>query len=148
MSNSIEIPLRDTEEVIDLKLDQLPYGDEVLGILQQEQATLNIWVQIATISKLEEGCSLTSVSQKFGTDKSFKSLTIAARKVDSVGPRKRMSSDDWYFILQAKRPEPDIRQHCSAGIMVYASHRKLCMVIASVCIKMAYLPVILNTSCH
>ncbi|GFY42850.1 RNA polymerase-associated protein CTR9 homolog [Trichonephila inaurata madagascariensis] len=47
MSNSIEIPLRDTEEVIDLKIDQLPDGDEVLGILRQEQATLNIWVQIA-----------------------------------------------------------------------------------------------------
>ncbi|XP_055950450.1 RNA polymerase-associated protein CTR9 homolog isoform X1 [Argiope bruennichi] len=47
MANSIEIPLRDTEEVIDLKIDQLPEGDEVLGILRREQATLNIWVQIA-----------------------------------------------------------------------------------------------------
>nr|XP_042900855.1 RNA polymerase-associated protein CTR9 homolog isoform X3 [Parasteatoda tepidariorum] len=47
MSNSIEIPLRDTEEVIDLKLDQLPEGEEVLSILRQEQATLNLWNQIA-----------------------------------------------------------------------------------------------------
>ncbi|GIY45139.1 RNA polymerase-associated protein CTR9 homolog [Caerostris extrusa] len=48
MSNSIEIPLRDTEEVIELKFDQLPEGDEVLGILRQEQATLDLWVKIAT----------------------------------------------------------------------------------------------------
>ncbi|XP_035231695.1 RNA polymerase-associated protein CTR9 homolog, partial [Stegodyphus dumicola] len=47
MSNCIEIPLRDTEEVIELHLDQLPDGDEVLGILRQEQVTLNIWVQLA-----------------------------------------------------------------------------------------------------
>lgn len=47
MAGCIEIPLRDTEEVIELQLDQLPEGDEVLGILRQEQATLNIWVQLA-----------------------------------------------------------------------------------------------------
>ncbi|GBN80056.1 RNA polymerase-associated protein CTR9 [Araneus ventricosus] len=47
MSNSFEIPLRDTEEVIELKKDQLPDGDEVLDLLQREQATLNIWIQIA-----------------------------------------------------------------------------------------------------
>ncbi|GFR23747.1 RNA polymerase-associated protein CTR9 homolog [Trichonephila clavata] len=47
MSNSIEIPLRDTDEVIDLKIDELPYGEEVLDMLRREQATLNIWVQIA-----------------------------------------------------------------------------------------------------
>ncbi|XP_054714138.1 LOW QUALITY PROTEIN: RNA polymerase-associated protein CTR9 homolog [Uloborus diversus] len=47
MANCIEIPLRDTAEVIELYLDQLPDGDEVLGILRQEQAILKIWVQLA-----------------------------------------------------------------------------------------------------
>lgn len=47
MAGSIEIPLRDTDEVIELYLDQLPEGDEVLGILRQEHAQLNIWVNLA-----------------------------------------------------------------------------------------------------
>lgn len=45
--SSIEIPLRDTDEVIELYLDQLPEGDEVLGILRQEHTALNIWVNLA-----------------------------------------------------------------------------------------------------
>ncbi|KAL5007726.1 hypothetical protein ScPMuIL_016532 [Solemya velum] len=44
---SIEIPLRDTDEVIELDLDTLPEGDEVLSILRQEQAPLHIWVTLA-----------------------------------------------------------------------------------------------------
>ncbi|KAK3762672.1 hypothetical protein RRG08_059019 [Elysia crispata] len=44
---SIEIPLRDTFEVIELDLDQLPEGEEVLTILQKEVAPLHIWVTLA-----------------------------------------------------------------------------------------------------
>ncbi|XP_076339000.1 RNA polymerase-associated protein Ctr9 [Tachypleus tridentatus] len=47
MAGSVEIPLRDTDEVIELDLDQLPEGDEVLGILRQEQAQLHLWVTLA-----------------------------------------------------------------------------------------------------
>ncbi|GFU22362.1 RNA polymerase-associated protein CTR9 homolog [Nephila pilipes] len=47
MSNSIEIPLRDSDEVIDLKLEQLPDGEILLDILRKEQVALNIWVQVA-----------------------------------------------------------------------------------------------------
>ncbi|XP_071862443.1 RNA polymerase-associated protein Ctr9 [Bombus fervidus] len=47
MAGSIEIPLRDTDEVIELCLDQLPEGDEVLGILRQEHSHLNVWVNMA-----------------------------------------------------------------------------------------------------
>lgn len=44
----IEIPLRDTDdEVIELDLNQLPDGDEVLTILRQEQAPLQNWVMLA-----------------------------------------------------------------------------------------------------
>lgn len=46
-SNCLEIPLRDTDEVIELDLEQLPDGEEVLGILRQERVTLNIWVSLA-----------------------------------------------------------------------------------------------------
>lgn len=34
-------------QVIELGLDQLPEGDEVLGILRQEHAQLHIWVNLA-----------------------------------------------------------------------------------------------------
>eukprot|EP00117_Sycon_ciliatum_P023928 scpid24561/ scgid20224/ RNA polymerase-associated protein CTR9 homolog; SH2 domain-binding protein 1; Tetratricopeptide repeat-containing, SH2-binding phosphoprotein of 150 kDa len=42
----IEIPLRDTEEVIELDLEQLPDGEEVLSILQHERAQLHIWLTL------------------------------------------------------------------------------------------------------
>jgi len=47
MATSIEIPLKDSDEVIELDFSELPVGDEVLSILQQENAQLHIWVTIA-----------------------------------------------------------------------------------------------------
>ncbi|XP_060694971.1 RNA polymerase-associated protein CTR9 homolog [Hemiscyllium ocellatum] len=44
---SIEIPLRDTDEVIELDFDQLPEGDEVISILKQEHTQLHIWMALA-----------------------------------------------------------------------------------------------------
>ncbi|XP_037072194.1 LOW QUALITY PROTEIN: RNA polymerase-associated protein CTR9 homolog [Pollicipes pollicipes] len=47
-STTIEIPLRDNpEEVIELDASQLPDGEEVLAILRQEEAPLNLWVSVA-----------------------------------------------------------------------------------------------------
>ncbi|XP_071957066.1 RNA polymerase-associated protein CTR9 homolog [Antedon mediterranea] len=43
---SVEIPLKDTDEVIELDLDQLPDGEEVLGILKQENAPLQTWITL------------------------------------------------------------------------------------------------------
>lgn len=47
MSGCIEIPLRDSDEVIELDLESLPEGDEVLGILTNEKVPLNYWVDLA-----------------------------------------------------------------------------------------------------
>ncbi|KXJ22471.1 RNA polymerase-associated protein CTR9-like [Exaiptasia diaphana] len=47
MASSIEIPLRDTDEVIELQFDQLPEGEELLTILKQEDVRLNIWNTLA-----------------------------------------------------------------------------------------------------
>jgi len=44
---SVEIPLKDTDEVIELGFDQLPDGEEVLSILEQENAVLHIWITLA-----------------------------------------------------------------------------------------------------
>ena len=35
MAASVEIPLKDSDEVIEIPFDELPDGDEVLGILTQ-----------------------------------------------------------------------------------------------------------------
>lgn len=45
--NSIEIPLRDTDEVIELDLLQLPDVTEVINILTQENTVLHIWITLA-----------------------------------------------------------------------------------------------------
>jgi len=44
---SIEIPLRETDEVIELDLTLLPDVTEVLGILTQENTILQIWITLA-----------------------------------------------------------------------------------------------------
>ncbi|CAF4155106.1 unnamed protein product, partial [Rotaria magnacalcarata] len=44
---SIEIPLHSGDEVIEVSLDQLSDGQEVLAILQQENCPLHIWVTLA-----------------------------------------------------------------------------------------------------
>lgn len=47
MSGTIEIPLKDSDEVIELGLDQLPDGEEVLSILIQENCPLHVWLRLA-----------------------------------------------------------------------------------------------------
>lgn len=48
MPGKIEIPLKDSaDEVIELDLDFLPDGQEVLEILRQERAPINIWISLA-----------------------------------------------------------------------------------------------------
>jgi RNA polymerase-associated protein CTR9 len=44
---TIEIPLKDSDEVIELGLDQLPDGEEVLSILIQESCPLHVWIRLA-----------------------------------------------------------------------------------------------------
>ncbi|CAK9294486.1 unnamed protein product [Gordionus sp. m RMFG-2023] len=43
----IEIPLKDSDEVIEIDLDQITEPNELLQILMQENCPLNIWVTIA-----------------------------------------------------------------------------------------------------
>ena len=47
MSGSVEIPLRESDEVIEIPFSDLPEGEEVLGILNQEKASLHLWVSLA-----------------------------------------------------------------------------------------------------
>jgi len=46
-SRTIEIPIRNSEEVIELECTNLPEADEVLQILIQEKAQMKIWVRLA-----------------------------------------------------------------------------------------------------
>lgn len=47
MRDSVEIPLRESDEVIEIPFSDLPEGEEVLGILSQEKAALHLWVSLA-----------------------------------------------------------------------------------------------------
>ena len=47
MPDSVEIPLRESDEVIEIPFSELPEGEEVLGILTQEKAALHLWVSLA-----------------------------------------------------------------------------------------------------
>lgn len=46
-ASTIEIPLRGGDEVIELDINSLPDGEEVVGILTQEVAPLSVWINIA-----------------------------------------------------------------------------------------------------
>jgi RNA polymerase-associated protein CTR9 len=46
-SVTIEIPLKDSDEVIELNQDQLPDGEEVLSILKQENCPLHVWIRLS-----------------------------------------------------------------------------------------------------
>ena len=46
-SETIEIPIRNSEEVIELECSNLPEPDEVLQILVQEKAIMKIWIRLA-----------------------------------------------------------------------------------------------------
>merc|ERR1712066_550842 len=47
LTTTIEIPLKDSDQVIELDLEELPASEEVIQILKTEQATLDIWIKIA-----------------------------------------------------------------------------------------------------
>lgn len=47
IGNTIEIPLRGGDEVIELDINQLPEVDEVINILIQEVAPLQVWINVA-----------------------------------------------------------------------------------------------------
>ncbi|XP_053545483.1 RNA polymerase-associated protein CTR9 homolog [Bombina bombina] len=47
LRRSIDVPLRDSDEVIELYFDQLPEADEVISIFKQEHTQLHIWIVLA-----------------------------------------------------------------------------------------------------
>lgn len=76
-SRTIEIPIRNSEEVIELECTSLPEADEVLQILIQEKAQMKIWVRLALEywrqeRKLEFNQILESARQDAGQDYSGK----------------------------------------------------------------------------
>jgi len=44
---TIDIPLRDTDEVIEIDVLQLPDNEEMICILRQENAPINTWFAVA-----------------------------------------------------------------------------------------------------
>lgn len=62
MPGKLEIPLKDSaDEVIELDLEELPDGAEVLEILRQEQAPLSIWISLAVSDLLSPPAAAATV---------------------------------------------------------------------------------------
>ena len=121
---TIEIPLKDSDEVIELGLDQLPDGEEVLTILIQESCPLHVWIRLAIgyyrqgkhadfVRILESSRTNSNTTYK-GSDKDMlKSLdTLAA-----------------YYVQQANREKnKDLKKEfCSKATTLYTSGDKISM---------------------
>ncbi|KPJ14381.1 RNA polymerase-associated protein CTR9-like [Papilio machaon] len=67
---TVHIPLMNTDEVIELDPEQLPSGDEVLSILQQERPQLNVWINVALAyykqKKIEDFLKILESSKDYG----------------------------------------------------------------------------------
>lgn len=97
---SVEIPLRDTDEVIELFFDQLPDGDEVIQILKQEHAQIHIWVTLAVeynnqnkiadfVKVLEASRTESNMNYKDSEKDQMKALdTLAAHYVQQANREK------------------------------------------------------------
>lgn len=102
---SLDIPIRDevgreSEEVIQIFLDELPPVEELLGVLKAERADLKLWLQFAVEyyrqarfkefeNLLEEGCS-PEVERFYAEDKDTRIALLnayAAYKIDLGRPK-------------------------------------------------------------
>lgn len=134
-NNSIEIPLKDSDEVIELGLDQLPDGEEVLSILVQENCPLYVWIRLAIgyykLNKYADFVRILDASRtsaftnyKGGEKDMLKSLdTLAA-----------------YYVQQAnKEKNKDTKkEYCSKATTLYTSGDKISMYESEHLLSRAY----------
>lgn len=102
---SIDIPIRDehgheSDEAIQIFLDELPLSEELLGVLKAEKANLKLWHQFAVEyyrqgkleefkNILQEGCS-PEVERFYAEDRSGRIALLnayAAYKIDLGKPK-------------------------------------------------------------
>lgn len=134
-SGTIEIPLKDSDEVIELGLDQLPDGDEVLSILIQESCPLHVWIRLAIgyyrqgkindfVHILESSQTNSNTNYKgFEKDKLRALDTLAAHFVQLANKEKNKELK---------------KDYCSRATTLYTSADKISMYDADHLLSRAY----------
>jgi RNA polymerase-associated protein CTR9 len=134
-SGTIEIPLKDSDEVIELGLDQLPDGDEVLSILKQENCPLHVWMRLAIgyykqdkindfVHILETSRTDANTNYKGNEKDILKSLdTLAAHYVQLANKEKNKELK---------------KEYCTKATGLYTSADKLSMYDADHLLSRAY----------
>ncbi|RMZ97826.1 RNA polymerase-associated CTR9 -like protein, partial [Brachionus plicatilis] len=134
-SGSIEIPLKDSDEVIELGLDQLPDGDEVLAILIQENCPLHVWIRLAIgyykqmkladfVRILEASRTSANTNYRGFEKDSLKALdTLAAHYVQMANKEKNKELK---------------KDYCSKATVLYTSADKISMYDSDHLLSRAY----------
>ena len=132
---TIEIPLKDSDEVIELGLDQLPDGEEVLSILKQESCPMHVWIRLAIgyykqskindfVCILEESRANANTSYKGHEKDMLKALDTLAS----------------HYVQQAnKEKNKDLKkEYCAKATMLYTSADKISMYDSDHLLSRAY----------
>ncbi len=134
-ASTIEIPLKDSDEVIELGLDQLPDGEEVLSILIQENCPLHVWIRLAIgyyrqgkindfVHILEQSRTSANTNYKGHEKDMLKALdTLAAHYVQQANKEKNKELK---------------KEYCSKATTLYTSADKISMYDSDHLLSRAY----------
>lgn len=123
-SGTIEIPLRDSDEVIELGIDQLPDGEEVLSILKQECCPLHVWIRLAI-----EYYKQNRVSEFVHILESSRTNANTSYRNHEKDMLKALDTLAAYYVQQANREKNKERKrdYCSRATVLYTSADRISM---------------------
>ncbi|CAF0862823.1 unnamed protein product [Brachionus calyciflorus] len=134
-TGSIEIPLRDSDEVIELGLDQLPDGEEVLSILIQENCPLHVWIRLA-IGYYKQGKLADFVHI---LEKSQPSANINYRGFEKDKLKALDTLAAHYVQMANKEKNKDLKKdYCNKATLLYTSADKISMYDSDHLLSRAY----------
>lgn len=132
---TIEIPLKDSDEVIELGLDQLPDGEEVLSILIQENCPLHVWIRLA-VGYYKQG----KIHDFVHILESSRTNANSNYKTYEKDLLKSLDTLAAYYVQQAnKEKNKDLKkEHCQKATTLYTSADKISMYDSDHLLSRAY----------
>jgi RNA polymerase-associated protein CTR9 len=133
--STIEIPLKDSDEVIELGLDQLPDGEEVLSILRQENCPLHVWIRLSIgyykQGKIEDFVKILETSRTSAN---------TAYKNHDKDMLKALDTLAAHYVQQAnKEKNKELKkEYCSKATVLYTSADKISMYDSDHLLNRAY----------
>ena len=134
-NSTIEIPLKDSDEVIELSIDQLPDGDEVLSILKQECCPLHVWNRLSLeYYKQERFKDFVNIleSSRTNANTNYKNMDKDMLKtLDMLAA---------YYVQQANKEKnkDKKKEFCSKATLLYTAADKIAMYDADHLLSRAY----------